>query len=63
MGMAQFDFGEGELALIYTHGVTKVIVVVEGMILVDFIRSYGTTYCKTLRKGDAMVLPPSLLHF
>lgn len=35
----------------------------EGTIIAGFIDTNNTAYYKTLKKGDMMIFPPTLLHF
>ncbi|KAJ3677098.1 hypothetical protein LUZ60_002822 [Juncus effusus] len=65
ISVVRADIEPGGFVPIHTHpDGTELIVVMEGTIKAGFISSSANTvYVKTLKKGDAMVLPQGLLHF
>ncbi|XP_074284404.1 auxin-binding protein ABP19a-like [Silene latifolia] len=63
LSMFRLDIGVGGVIPIHTHRVSELILVIEGTIIAGFIGSDNTAYHKTLKKGDIMIFPQSLLHF
>ncbi|KMS96202.1 hypothetical protein BVRB_001120 [Beta vulgaris subsp. vulgaris] len=63
LSMARLDLGVGGVIPIHSHRVSEVILVIEGTIIAGFIGSDNTPYYKTLKKGDIMIFPHTLLHF
>lgn len=63
LSMARLDIGVGGVVPIHSHRVSEVILVIEGTIIAGFIGSDNVAYFKTLKKGDIMIFPHTLLHF
>lgn len=61
---ARLDFAPGGVIPMHTHpGASEFLIVTRGRITTGFISSVNSVYYKTLKKGEAMVLPQGLLHF
>lgn len=63
ISMGRLDLGVGGVIPVHTHRSSEVIIVIEGTILAGFIDTNNTPFYKTLKKGDIMIFPPTLLHF
>ncbi|CAO2822720.1 unnamed protein product [Amaranthus hypochondriacus] len=63
ISIARADLDVGGVVPIHTHRVAEVIFIVEGTIVAGFIDTNNTVFYKTIKKGDVMIFPPTLLHF
>ncbi|CAO2841710.1 unnamed protein product [Amaranthus hypochondriacus] len=63
ISMGRLDLDVGGVIPAHTHRSSEVILVIEGTILAGFIDTNDTAFYKTLKKGDMMIFPPTLLHF
>ncbi|KAL2945124.1 Auxin-binding protein ABP19a [Bienertia sinuspersici] len=63
LAISRLDIDVGGVVPIHTHRVSELILVIEGKIIAGFIDSVDRVFYKTLKKGDIMIFPHSLLHF
>lgn len=63
ISMTRLDIGVGGVVPMHSHRVSELIIVIQGRIIAGFISSDTKVYYKTLKKGDIMIFPHSLLHF
>lgn len=63
ISMVRAELGVGGAVPIHTHRVAELLLLVEGTIIAGFIDTNNKAYYKTLKKGDIMIFPPTLLHF
>ena len=64
LSMVRADLAVGGVGPLHLHhGASELVLVVQGTIKAGFIASDNTVYIKTLKKGDIMIFPQSLLHF
>lgn len=63
ISMTRLDIGVGGVVPMHSHRVSELIIVIQGRIIAGFISSDTKVYYKTLKKGDIMIFPQSLLHF
>ncbi|KAL2935070.1 Auxin-binding protein ABP19a [Bienertia sinuspersici] len=63
IGMIRADIGVGGVVPLHSHRVSEIIYVVDGTVTAGFMGSDNKAYYKTVKKGDVMVVPPSLYHF
>ncbi|XP_021757918.1 auxin-binding protein ABP19b-like [Chenopodium quinoa] len=47
----------------HTHRTSEILVVIKGTILIGFIDTNNTAYYKRLKKGEVIVIPPTMIHF
>lgn len=63
ISMARGHLVVGGIVPIHTHRVCEILLVVEGSVVAAFIDTNNRAYYRTLKKGDMIVFPPTLLHF
>jgi len=63
LAMARLDFEPGGVVALHTHRTSEVLILAKGKIIAGFISTNNTAYYKTLKVGDIMIFPQSLLHF
>ncbi|XP_057536643.1 auxin-binding protein ABP19a-like [Amaranthus tricolor] len=57
------DIDVGGFFPAHAHRVSELFIIIKGTIIAGFIDTNNTPFYKTLKKGDIMIFPPSLLHF